>query len=175
MAIEITLKDRTALVELLGQDNNMLTISVDGRVYNLDAVRVGDGIYSIIYKGKSYNLELVRAENNRRYIVSTLYKVFETEVIDAETKYALARGKAAGLDAENTIVSPMPGKIVRIPVKPGDKVYANDTVIVVSAMKMESEYKAGKDTVIKNILVSEGDVVSGGQILVVLEDEANKS
>jgi biotin carboxyl carrier protein len=63
----------------------------------------------------------------------------------------------------------MPGKIVRIPVKVGQKVTADDTLIVVSAMKMESEYKAGRDAVIKKILVKEGDTVKGHQHLLLLE------
>jgi biotin carboxyl carrier protein len=63
----------------------------------------------------------------------------------------------------------MPGKVVRVPVKEGDEVKAGDTVAVVSAMKMESEYKVKKDRIIKEVLVEEGDIVKGGQTMVVVE------
>jgi biotin carboxyl carrier protein len=63
----------------------------------------------------------------------------------------------------------MPGKIVRIPVNAGEKVSAGQTIIVVSAMKMESEYKVNRDAVIKKILVNVGDTVKSHQPLVMIE------
>ena len=45
------------------------------------------------------------------------------------------------------------------------------TVIIVSAMKMESEFKAAKAGVVSEIPVAEGDTVDGNQVLVVIEDE----
>ena len=64
----------------------------------------------------------------------------------------------------------MPGKIVKILVAEGDTVTAGQTVIIVSAMKMESEFKASKSGVISEIPVKEGDTVDGNQVLVVIED-----
>jgi biotin carboxyl carrier protein len=49
-------------------------------------------------------------------------------------------------------------------------VEAGQTVIIVSAMKMESEFKASKAGVVSEIPVSEGDTVDGNQVLVVIED-----
>jgi biotin carboxyl carrier protein len=63
----------------------------------------------------------------------------------------------------------MPGKIVKILVKIGDKVKAGDTVVIVSAMKMESEYKVKNDRTIKDILVKEGDTIDGNQPLIIIE------
>jgi biotin carboxyl carrier protein len=63
----------------------------------------------------------------------------------------------------------MPGKIVKIPVKKSDQVITGQTVIIVEAMKMQSEYKVKRDSIIKDILVKEGDNVEGNQTLIVLE------
>ena len=63
----------------------------------------------------------------------------------------------------------MPGKIVKILVKTGEKVEPGQTVIIVSAMKMESEYKAGKAGTIKEIHVDEGDTIEGNQLLITIE------
>ena len=63
----------------------------------------------------------------------------------------------------------MPGKVVKIPVNVGDKVKAGDVVIIISAMKMESEYKVKKDRIIREILVKEGDIVEGNQPLIIIE------
>ena len=67
------------------------------------------------------------------------------------------------------ISTPMPGKVVKILVKEGDRVKGGDTVVVVSAMKMESEYKVIKDRLIKKVLVKEGDNIEGDQPLIMLE------
>ena len=64
----------------------------------------------------------------------------------------------------------MPGKRVKVLVKSGDPVKEGDTLVIVSAMKMESEYKAGKDGVVSEVLVNDDDTVDGGQVMVVLED-----
>ncbi len=63
----------------------------------------------------------------------------------------------------------MPGRVVKILVKEGDKVKGGDTVIVVSAMKMESEYKVVKDRTILKVLVKEGENIDGDQPLIELE------
>ena len=62
----------------------------------------------------------------------------------------------------------MPGKVVKVLVNVGDEVVQGQTVIIISAMKMESEYKVGKDGIIKEVLVSDGDTVDGGQTLIVI-------
>jgi biotin carboxyl carrier protein len=49
-------------------------------------------------------------------------------------------------------------------VSEGDTVKKGDTAIIISAMKMESEYKAPKDGVVNKINVKEGDTVEGNQI-----------
>ncbi len=63
----------------------------------------------------------------------------------------------------------MPGKIVKIPVKVGDHMVAGDTVVVIEAMKMQSNYKVTSDCIIKEILVAEGDTVNNDQVLVRLD------
>jgi biotin carboxyl carrier protein len=67
------------------------------------------------------------------------------------------------------MASQSPGKVVKILFKEGDFVKAGETVVVVSAMKMESEYKVKQDRKIKRILVKEGDTVKGDQPMVVIE------
>ena len=63
----------------------------------------------------------------------------------------------------------MPGKIVDVLVKPGDKVAAGDVVIILEAMKMENELCAINKGVVKAVLVEKGDAAQGGQLLVTLE------
>jgi biotin carboxyl carrier protein len=168
MSLEIKIDDRTAEVELIKKEGNLVSIKVDDKLYDLDLLMVENGVYSIISNNKSYNVELIEKEDHRHFNVNTLYNSYDVEIIDAETKYKQGR-TSAEVDDIRKIASPMPGKVVKILVKVGDELKAGDTVIVVSAMKMESEYKVQKDRIVKEILVKEGDTVDGNQTLVVVE------
>jgi len=168
MGLEISVDGQSVNVELLGKDGNMHKISIDGKVFDVDLVMVEQGIYSIIYKNKSFNVELTEGKEPKSYSINTLYNSFDVKILDAEAKYLSSR-KQDDLGDDNIISSPMPGKVVKIPVKKGDKVKAGDTVVIVSAMKMESEYKVKQDRVIKDIKVKEGDTVDGNQPLVIVE------
>ena len=168
MALEINIDNQSVNVELIGQKKNKYQVSIDGIVYNVDLVMVEKGVYSILHKNKSYNVELVPGKEPKTYNINTLYNSYEVDILDAEAKYLKSR-KQDDLEDGAVISSPMPGKIVKILVKKGDKVKAGDTVIIVSAMKMESEYKVKKDRLIKEVKVKEGDTIDGNQPLVIVE------
>ncbi len=167
MSYEIKTNDEQSIIEILNHEGNNVEVLIDDRKYNLDIVEVETGVYSILLDGKSYNVELI-LNGNKNYTVNTLYNSFEIEVIDAESRYLNSRKKDDGDDAA-FISTPMPGKIVKVLVKEGDEVKGGDTVIIVSAMKMESEYKVVNDKIIKKVLVSEGDTIEGNQPLILLE------
>lgn len=169
MAYEIHLENRTAKIELLNKAGNRSVITVDDRKYEIDIVMVENGVYSILHNGKSYNVELVETDSVKKYIVNTFTRSFNVEIVDAETKYQQSRGKGFEPNGGKNISSPMPGKVVKIRVKVGDHVESGQTLIVVEAMKMQSEFKASGDRVVKEILVKEGDVVEAHQILLKME------
>lgn len=168
MPLEIKINGRTANVMLHKHEENIFEIEVDGKLYKLDAMMVERGVYSVLHDNVSYNVELIEKDDIRHYNVNTYYHSYDVEIIDAEAKYRLNRG-VDELDDIRKIASPMPGKVVKIPVKVGDELKAGDTVIVVSAMKMESEYKVQKDRIVKEVLVKVGDTIDGDQTLVVVE------
>ncbi len=62
--------------------------------------------------------------------------------------------------------SPMPGKVLKILVEVGQKVSASDPLIILEAMKMEHTMRAVAPGVVESILVSDGEVVGPGQLLV---------
>ncbi|MCX6286783.1 MAG: biotin/lipoyl-binding protein [Bacteroidetes bacterium] len=169
MAYEVNLGNRSAKVEVLNRAGNKVLLDIDGHKYDIDIAMVERGVYSILYKGHSYNVELIEGESSKKYIVNTFAKTFNLEIIDAESKYISSRNKGMELEEENLLASPMPGKVVRIPVKAGDKVTAGQTLIVVEAMKMQSEFKASHDKTVLEILVKEGDTVNAHQLMIKLE------
>jgi len=68
------------------------------------------------------------------------------------------------------IIAPMPGKVIKILKKTGEKVRNGETVIVMEAMKMEYNLKAQQDMHIENILCQENQNVTLGQKLVELKE-----
>lgn len=169
MVLEIQVGERIANVELISKEGNKVQISIDNKIYNADIVMLENGVYSIITENKSYNVELMRGETGKTYMVNTLYNNFAVEIIDMQAKYIRNRSKDETDETQDKVVSQIPGKIVKIPVKIGEEVKANQTVIVVEAMKMQSEYKVKRDCIIKDILVKEGDTVEGNKTLIELE------
>jgi biotin carboxyl carrier protein len=167
MSTEININDRTALVEVISREGDKVKISIDGKKYDADVVMVEKGVYSILIDNISYNIELINTDN-KKYIVNTYSKSYDIEIVDAESKYLKSRKRDDG-QQDSVISSPMPGKVVKILVKVGDKVKAGDTVIIVSAMKMESEYKVKQARVIRAIKVKEGETVDANQALVITE------
>ena len=77
----------------------------------------------------------------------------------------------AGLPAQrdNILSAPMPGRVMAIRVRPGDRVAAGQEVCVVEAMKMEQSIRAHRDGVVKVIHVQPLDLVAARAPLVELE------
>jgi len=169
MKTEININGRTAEVELLHRKGQEIKVRIDGETYEMDLAKVGEGIYSALLNAKSYNIEMVNTSSKRHYTVNTFYKSYDIEVIDPQARYMKNRAGASQQSSGDTIVSPMPGKVVKVLVQEGDEVEAGQTVMTISAMKMESEYKAPRDATVKKIHVAEGDVVDGNQVMMVFE------
>lgn len=169
MSYEVKINGRNARVELLQWEGSYVNILVDGKEYKLDFEKVGSGIFSILHNAKSYNIELIPGENVKNYTVNTFKHNYEVEIVDAESKYQASRLQGSDDDADSTITAPIPGKVVKIPVEVGETVEAGQTLVIFSAMKMESEFKAKKDGVVKEIRVKEGDTVEAKRVMVVVE------
>jgi 3-methylcrotonyl-CoA carboxylase alpha subunit len=68
------------------------------------------------------------------------------------------------------VISPMPGRVVKVAVSPGDRVKMNQTLVVLEAMKIEHQVAAPRDGVVEQVLCQAGDQVELGAPLVELED-----
>ena len=73
------------------------------------------------------------------------------------------------INDKSRLVSPMPGKVVKINVKEGDEVHEGQVMIVVEAMKMENNVIASGKAKVKQILVAEGQMVDNKMQLIELE------
>ncbi|MDE6428817.1 MAG: acetyl-CoA carboxylase biotin carboxyl carrier protein subunit, partial [Muribaculaceae bacterium] len=81
---------------------------------------------------------------------------------------APAPAAAPAAAGAGTVLAPLPGVVLSIPVKVGDSVGASDPVVILEAMKMENAIPAGRAGKVIAINVKEGDSVLEGAVLVTL-------
>ncbi|MFN8255840.1 MAG: biotin/lipoyl-containing protein [Bacteroidales bacterium] len=167
--MEIKINDRKSAINLVERKGNMVKVVLDGKEIELDLVRIERGYYSAIFNNKCINVWLEPGNSIKHYSAFSGKYAYKIEIIDAESKYLQSRNLGGIQSDSGAILTPMPGKVVKILVKQGEKVTAGQTVIVISAMKMESEFKSPKDGTVKSVFVSEGDLVDGNQVVLEIE------
>lgn len=158
-------KTRSISLEKLGSGN--LNVRLDsGEVRSINVKRVEVDAWSVLLDGRSY--EITVQVVNDTYRVSLMGTTWHIDVYDPRRNHR--KGTAAGpVNGHQVISSPMPGRVVRIEVKEGDKVETGQAVIVVEAMKMENELSSEGSGTVKEIKVKAGDTVEDGQALVIIE------
>jgi biotin carboxyl carrier protein len=119
------------------------------------------GIYSVLLDGRSYDASVERTE--RALIVTVEGYRFEIEVRDPR-RWSRRSGRAGG-EGRETLAAPMPGKVVRVLVAPGDAVGPGQGIVVVEAMKMQNEIKSSRSGRVLAIHAQEGATVAAGQAL----------
>ena len=156
--------NRLREVEMISKDGNKVEIAVDGKIYDIDVVMSESGFCSIIYQGRSYNAESVR-HTEGKYTITTHFRHFDIELSNPQKKYLRGRQSTVD-DVQETITSPMPGKIIKVMVSEGMEVKQGDPLIVVEAMKMQSTYTAAQNAIVDKIHIAEGDSVLRDQLLI---------
>ena len=167
MSYQVKINGEERSIELLSRDEGHLKIQVGDHTYDLDLLEVEPGVFSIVSQGKNYNINLV-SSGLKKYKAEIPNETLDLEIVDAESRY-IKNQKGQDADDLDYISTPMPGQVVKILVEEGQEVKSGETVVIVSAMKMESEYKASKDRIVKKVLVKEGDKIDGDQPLILFE------
>jgi biotin carboxyl carrier protein len=195
--IEIEGRTRSVSVERLGADRYRMVL--DGQAHVLSAARVGAFGYSLILEAPSTSSGQAPSTSSGQapstgsgQAPSTSSGQASREVhvaptgtngellvhLDGQVAGVTMNGRTArrgSRDAtgpaggEQKVVAPMPGRIVKVLVCPGDEVAARQGVVVVEAMKMENELRAPRPGRVREVSVSPGASVEAGRVLVVLE------
>lgn len=92
---------------------------------------------------------------------------FAVEIFDPRELRGRKSGAAGG--GRQEISSPMPGKVVRVLVEPGDSVEAGQGLVVVEAMKMQNEMKSPKAGRVVEVRTRADAAVAAGEALIVVE------
>jgi acetyl/propionyl-CoA carboxylase alpha subunit len=151
-------------VEILEREGTHLRARIDGREVSaqFDALASGGGTLSI--DGRRFRIASARRKDT--ILVAVGPRTFS--FVRAEEG---GRHRARGLAAAE-ITAPMPGKVLRVPVREGDAVVAGQTLVVLEAMKMETALAAESDAVVKRVLVAPGQMVDHGALLIELTPPA---
>jgi biotin carboxyl carrier protein len=134
---------------------------------SIDWRRPQPGIYSLLIDHASYEIfvEEVAAGDLTVHLVNRTFRVHAADM----RRHRAPAGEPGPGDGLVRITAPIPGRVSRILVEPGQQISRGDGVIVVEAMKMENELRAPRDGVVGSIEVEEGQGVEGGALLATIE------
>jgi len=161
----VTVGDTTEMVEVTGESGRY-RLTIGSEDWEVDGRLTAQGIYSLLIGGVSYVADVWDEDGTcvvhvgaERYVVN----------VEEHTRYIIrTKGGAGGGQAARTLVAPLPGRIVKVAVKPGDRVEKGATLLVIEAMKMENEFRAGASGTVAEVRVEPGQAVNGGDVLVVI-------
>jgi biotin carboxyl carrier protein len=160
----VTQENRDAEVEFR-LEGTRLWLEIEGRSLEADVRRLPDGeVYSLLIGGRSYEVRVTPAGD--KLDVTLNGATIPVEVRHPLEKLLLSIHPVAAHGGNETIAAPMPGLVVAIKVRPGDRVSAGQPVVVVEAMKMQNELAPRHDGVVRDVLVGERASVSAGQALI---------
>ena len=176
MIFEIAIGDKLRTVGIV-RKGALLHVDLDGRTHIVDARRLGESMVSMLVQvdGASAPSRSVDASFAAQQAAGDFDVHLDGRTIPVQIRPAgaVGRQKREGPGAQATgpqrITSPMPGKVVRVLVKPGDDVKARQGLVVVEAMKMENELRAGRDGRVRDVAVAEGHSVDAGAVLLIVE------
>lgn len=126
------------------------------------------GAYTATIDGKAVAVQLNAAGD--AYTATVNGKSFTVKVAEGAAAPAAAAA-SAGNGALTPLASPLPGTVVKVVAEVGTEVAEGDVVLVIEAMKMETEIKAAKAGIVREINVSASQVVAAGDTLAMIEEK----
>ncbi len=161
----VTLKDKRSLIKI--SQNSEITIN--GETHHYELIVLNNSTYRLRIDERFYDITSAKIDNYR-FSVGLEGHTFETVVMttlqDKASKVIEQTGAAHKL---KEIKAPMPGMILKLKKKNGDKIELGESVVILEAMKMENDIKAPSSGVIKDVYVSEGSAVEKGAKLFSIE------
>ena len=120
-----------------------------------------DGVYTVKHNGQDYVVEVKSGGE-----ISSIQVAGQAAAPQAAPQEA-PQAAAPAVNAED-IPAPLAGNIWKVLVSPNQQVNEGDTLVILEAMKMETEVKAARAGTVMSVNVSEGDQVSAGQAIISL-------
>jgi acetyl/propionyl-CoA carboxylase alpha subunit len=150
-------------------DGDQVMVAGHRQIASLDSIP-GTPLRTLMLDGRPVALAL-EAQGRGHWVLTHGGDRWEVEVIDERTRHI--RSLTSAGDHRRTaevLRAPMPGLVVRVEAKPGDRVAAGAGLVVLEAMKMENELKAPGPARVKSVRVAAGQAVEKGQVLVEFDE-----
>jgi biotin carboxyl carrier protein len=162
-----TLNGREFVLELTPPANGATSVAfaVDSLRLEADIQEVEPGVYSVLVGARS--VEAKNEGNGDGFAVRVNGRHYNIAVRDPRQRSRHASHLAT--EGPQAVTSPMPGKVVRVMVQPGEAVRAGAGLLVVEAMKMQNEIRAPKNGVVAAVHVHVGSSVRAGETMLVVE------
>lgn len=144
-----------------------IKVIVNGITYDVEIGDMSTSPISVIVNGDTYEVVLPPEEDGQEVDHSPVIQKVSPKPAQAPvTVSSVKREPSSTISSSDDVKAPMPGTILNIAVKPGEKVTRGDQICALEAMKMKSAIHAPKDGVIASVEVSEGQKVVFGDPLV---------
>jgi biotin carboxyl carrier protein len=167
MKLEVRIGTLARQVEIARTGPNQFAVGEAGAHADtkIDAVEVAPHTYSILVNGRAFEAVVIPAPEG--VLVRCGGREFRATVSDLRS-WRRGRGALFGAEGQQQVAAPMPGRVIRILVSPGETVAADQGLVVVEAMKMQNEIRAPKAGRIERIFIREGQAVAAGEALVTI-------
>jgi biotin carboxyl carrier protein len=179
---EVEANGRRRTIEVQRSQNGWDVI-VDGRAMSASLAQAGSRWSLLVDKAgadlagsrgalgtptSSYEIAL-QSQGRGRHAVAVDGRTVSVSIVDPRDGAIPRRGGLVNASGPSSVISPMPGRVVKLLVAPGDVVAARQGVAVVEAMKMENELRAPHAGTVTEVRVREGAPVDANTVLVVIE------
>ncbi len=147
-----------------------LDSEIAGQNFHATIKEVQDYFLQFTVNGEPYHILYSEDRDHREYI-SMGGHIFLMKRLDfLPNELIAASAESLGADQSN-VSAPMPGKVIKINIKPGDEVKKGETLLILEAMKMENNIVASRDATISAVNVELNQLVEVHSPLVVFEEE----
>ena len=170
MTVRIEVGGRVLTVEVR-RENGGFIATVDDHRHVVDVCQV-NGSWSLLLGTRSYDVSFIEEPDGGTAVVvdgRRVPVVVESPRRSWDSRRPGGTHGGAAPTGPHRVVAPMPGKIIKVLVKPGDEVEPRQGLVVVEAMKMENELRSQWGGTVLEVRVTEGASVETGALLVIVE------
>lgn len=147
------------------REGEKLLIVHDGRNQRFEVTPCGDNEFILRNAAKVMRVTAIKARNKVFVLTDNESYVFDLPAAKDADSYGSEQSDHGD---KSKISAPMPGKVVKVLVKPGDKVAPKQKMVIVEAMKMENPLVAPFAADVKAVNCAEGELVDSEKVLIEL-------
>ena len=167
MELKVSVDDKDYPVSVNRSNGGYFEFTTGGRKLTATLRTMEYGILQLVIDGHALEFYISHDAKGLGHVSHNghAYRVRRHDILVEEDVFGALDIGGRNLDE---IVSPMPGKVIKVNIRNGQKVQKGDLLMVVEAMKMENNILAPRDGVVETVNVKAGSMVDGSKELVTL-------